>query len=106
MLSVEFATIAKPDGAGAIHGGLSIQPLSNEFTPVVKLLKGEQIANDSIAIVSAGMKEQASGAGIVQKTLQKPAITRSLMSVTRRGVVLPDAAKALIAQFAAASGAR
>jgi LysR family transcriptional regulator, carnitine catabolism transcriptional activator len=59
-----------------------------------------------IAIVSAGMKEQAGGAGIVQKTLQKPAITRSLMSVMRRGVVLPDAANALIAQFAAASGAR
>jgi LysR family transcriptional regulator, carnitine catabolism transcriptional activator len=59
-----------------------------------------------IAVVSAGMKERVTGGGIVQKTLQKPCVTRSLMTVTRRGVVLGDAANALIAQLAAASGTR
>ncbi|HVE09995.1 MAG TPA: LysR family transcriptional regulator [Paraburkholderia sp.] len=59
-----------------------------------------------IAIVSAGGNEHAGGTGIVQKTLQKPCVSRTLMCVTRRGLVLPEAANALIAQFAAVSGTR
>jgi autotransporter-associated beta strand protein len=55
-LTVQQGTVqlAKTGGAVAVPASLSIQTLSKEFTPQVKLLNNEQIASDAIAIVSAG----------------------------------------------------
>lgn len=54
MVNQGTLQLAKSGGAVAIQEGLQIQPLSKEFTPVVKLLNNEQIAKDAIAIVTAG----------------------------------------------------